>query len=72
MIQTTEQSTISQLFELPESLYKELQNFLEENKSWNVDRLCTVAISLFLMQQQSPGQSGVAAREYLAAWRGGE
>jgi hypothetical protein len=55
-------SDVSLYVELPESLKKALDHFLDSRPDWDQDRTIKAALSLFLMQN---GNSDSAALTYL-------
>ena len=44
------ETSVSLVAEIPDSLHKELQEFLDTQTDWDFDQLLTAAISLFLRQ----------------------
>ena len=44
------ETSVSLVAEIPDSLHKELQEFLDTQSDWDFDQLLTAAISLFLRQ----------------------
>ena len=47
-------SKVSVLIEIPEDLHEGVQNFLEQNIEWDVDRVHQNAIAQFLMHNAQP------------------
>jgi hypothetical protein len=67
-------NTVVSIFaEIPEDLYDSLRSYLDDHPHWDLDRVFTSALSLFLLhnkQLQSPDASKsyqVDARAYLEA-----
>jgi len=66
-------TTVSILAEIPEDLHESIQCYLEHHPDWDQERVFSVALSLFLLQngngQTSEAQSSYrrAARVYLDA-----
>ncbi|BBA78972.1 hypothetical protein RGRSB_0385 [cyanobacterium endosymbiont of Rhopalodia gibberula] len=46
-------TSVSIFAEIPEELYESLKNFLETHPNWDLDRVFTAALSLFLLQNQN-------------------
>ncbi len=50
------ETSVSLVAEIPDSLHKELQEFLDTQTDWDFDQLLTAAISLFLWQNSQKVQ----------------
>ena len=46
------ETSVSLVAEIPDSLHKELQEFLDTQRDWDFDQLLTASISLFLRQNR--------------------
>ncbi len=55
----------SNLNEIPETLREPLQEYLERNPDWDMSRVLTAAVSLFLLQNGDEDRS--VSRTYLNA-----
>lgn len=66
-MRTQTEFTISVLADIPEDLHDQFKAFLDQQPDWDADRVFTVAIAQFLMQQSFGPEidAGVAARRYM-------
>ena len=51
------ETSVSLVAEIPDSLHKELQEFLDTQTDWDFDQLLTAAIALFLWQNSQKVQT---------------
>jgi hypothetical protein len=56
-------TTVSILSEIPETLYESLKSYLTTHPDWTQDRVVTVGVSLFLLQNYNCDRR--AAQVYL-------
>ena len=50
MPQVTDQTTVSLMVEIPETLHLSIQDYLDSHEMWSQERMMQAALSLFLMQ----------------------
>lgn len=62
-------TSISILTEIPEILHQSLIHYLDTHPTWDQDRVFTVALSLFLLQNESNTATNHLSSDYHACAR---
>ncbi|ACK66141.1 conserved hypothetical protein [Rippkaea orientalis PCC 8801] len=61
-------TSVSIFAEIPEELHDSLKSYLETHPNWDLDRVFSAALSLFLLQNESD-HNAQSARNYRACAR---
>lgn len=57
-------TSVSILAEIPEDLHYSLKNYLESHPNWDQDQVFTVALSLFLLQNEGSSTTRETSQSY--------